>query len=201
MLTSEMWSVFIVFAIVTIVTPGPNNAMVVTSGMNFGVHRTIPHILGISLGFPLMIIVVGMGLNTVFSAYPVLYQIVRYLGAIYLLYLAWNIARLRSISDNKAESNKPLSFLSAAVFQWVNPKGWMMAITAVSTYAARDHYFANVFIIAFVFGLLLIPNCSLWAIFGNSLRRWLTNPQRLRLFNITMAALLVASLYPLIKTS
>lgn len=200
MLTPELLSAFILFAFVAAITPGPNNTMVLTSGVNFGVMRTVPHILGIAFGFAFMVIAIGCGLGEVFKEFPVLYTVIRFAGAAYLLYLAWKIAGSRSIGKSNSSHSKPIGLFSAMAFQWVNPKSWMMAISAVSAYTTRTHYFSNVFDIAIIFLVVVIPCCYLWTVFGSKLRQYLTNAKRLRIFNISMAILLVASLYPLIKS-
>ncbi|WP_214346699.1 LysE family translocator [Pseudomonas congelans] len=188
---------FTLFAFVTSITPGPNNMMLLASGVNFGFSRTLPHMLGISVGFFVLVLAVGFGLGSVFKAWPVLYTILRYVGAAYLLYLAWKIATSGPASDNVDSQGKPLSFMSAALFQWVNPKAWIMAIGAISTYTPMQGYFYNVVVISAVFALINLPSVGVWAGFGSLLRNVLRDPLGLRIFNGVMAALLVASLYPL----
>ena len=188
---------FTLFAFVTSITPGPNNMMLLASGVNFGFSRTLPHMLGISVGFFVLVLAVGFGLGSVFKAWPVLYTILRYVGAAYLLYLAWKIATSGPASDNVDSQGKPLSFMSAALFQWVNPKAWIMAIGAISTYTPMQGYFYNVVVISAVFALINLPSVGIWAGFGSLLRNVLRDPLGLRIFNGVMAALLVASLYPL----
>ncbi|CAM3383032.1 lysine transporter LysE [Pseudomonas floridensis] len=189
---------FSLFAFVTSVTPGPNNMMLLASGVNFGFGRTLPHMMGISIGFFVLVLAVGFGLGSVFKAWPLLYTLLRYLGAAYLLYLAWKIATSGPASDSTERRGEPLSFMSAALFQWVNPKAWIMAIGAISTYTPMQGYFTNVVIISAVFALINLPSVGIWAGFGSLLRNVLRDPLGLRIFNGVMAALLVASLYPLI---
>ena len=171
---------FALFALVTSITPGPNNTMLLASGVNFGFNRTIPHMLGITCGFFSLVLAVGLGLGAMFQTYPLFYTILRYAGAAYLLYLAWKIAHSGPVSDSRAGNHAPISYWGAAAFQWVNPKAWIMAIGAISTYTPLQGYFFNVVVIA--------------AVFARD-RRWL------RLFNWGMALLLVASLYPLLLES
>ncbi|MCF5165884.1 LysE family translocator [Pseudomonas congelans] len=196
-LSFDLLLAFTLFAFVTSITPGPNNMMLLASGVNFGFSRTLPHILGISVGFFVLVLAVGFGLGSVFKAWPVLYTILRYVGAAYLLYLAWKIATSGPASDNVDSQGKPLSFMSAALFQWVNPKAWIMAIGAISTYTPMQGYFYNVVVISAVFALINLPSVGVWAGFGSLLRNVLRDPLGLRIFNGVMAALLVASLYPL----
>lgn len=196
-LSFDLLLAFTLFAFVTSITPGPNNMMLLASGVNFGFSRTLPHMLGISVGFFVLVLAVGFGLGSVFKAWPVLYTILRYVGAAYLLYLAWKIATSGPASDKVDSQGKPLSFMSAALFQWVNPKAWIMAIGAISTYTPMQGYFYNVLVISAVFALINLPSVGVWAGFGSLLRNVLRYPLGLRIFNGVMAALLVASLYPL----
>ena len=193
----ELLAAFIGFAFVTSITPGPNNMMLLASGVNFGVRRTVPHMLGISIGFLLLVVAVGLGLDQLFHAFPFTYQALRYLGAAYLLYLAWGIARAGAPQANGRGSGKPFSFLQAAAFQWVNPKAWIMAIGAITTYTPQQGFAGNVLLIAVLFAVVNLPSVGFWTVLGSCLRHWLEQPARRRVFNIGMALLLVASLYPL----
>ncbi|WP_434673898.1 LysE family translocator [Pseudomonas sp. R1-15] len=192
---------FALFALVTSITPGPNNTMLLASGVNFGFNRTIPHMLGITCGFFSLVLAVGLGLGAVFQTYPLLYTVLRYVGAAYLIYLAWKIAHSGPVSDDGAGENKPISYWGAAAFQWVNPKAWIMAIGAISTYTPLQGYFFNVVVIAAVFALINLPSVSLWVVCGSLLRNLLQDRRWLRVFNWGMALLLVASLYPLLLES
>jgi threonine/homoserine/homoserine lactone efflux protein len=192
---------FALFALVTSITPGPNNTMLLASGVNFGFNRTIPHMLGITCGFFVLVVAVGFGLGAVFQTYPLLYSVLRYVGAAYLLFLAWKIAHSGPVSENEKGESKPISYLGAAAFQWVNPKAWIMAIGAISTYTPMQGYFTNVIVIAAVFALINLPSVSVWAGCGTLLRNVLKDRRWLRLFNWGMALLLVASLYPLLVES
>lgn len=196
-LSLDLLLAFALFAFVTSVTPGPNNMMLLASGVNFGFSRTIPHMLGICIGFFLLVLGVGLGLGSAFTAWPVLYTILRYAGAAYLLYLAWKIATSGPASDSNEQRGEPQSFVGAALFQWVNPKAWIMAIGAISTYTPMQGYFTNVIVISAVFALINLPSVGIWAGFGSLLRNVLRDPLGLRVFNGVMAVLLVASLYPL----
>ncbi|SDB64914.1 MULTISPECIES: LysE family translocator [unclassified Pseudomonas] len=192
---------FALFALVTSITPGPNNTMLLASGVNFGFNRTIPHMLGITCGFFSLVLAVGLGLGAVFQTYPLLYTALRYIGAAYLLYLAWKIAHSGPVSESQPADNTPISYWGAAAFQWVNPKAWIMAIGAISTYTPLQGYFFNVLVIAAVFALINLPSVSLWVVCGSLLRNLLRDRRWLRLFNWGMALLLVASLYPLLLES
>ena len=197
-MTSELLLAFILFAFVTSVTPGPNNMMLLASGVNFGIRRSLPHMLGISLGFMLLVAAIGLGLGQLFEQFPPLYSALRYGGAAYLLYLAWKIAGSGAPDADGKATSKPFTFLQAAAFQWVNPKAWIMAIGAITTYTPQEGFLVNVLLIAALFALVNCPSVGLWTVAGSLLRRWLDRPRVLRAFNIAMALLLVASLYPIL---
>lgn len=190
----ELLAALTVFAVVTLFTPGPNNIMLMTSGLNFGIRRTLPHAAGVVAGFGFMVLVVGLGLGAVFSAWPLLYTIVKYVGAAYLLYLAWKIAHAGP-AKGEAEGT-PLTFLQAAAFQWVNAKAWVMAIGAVTAYAAVTAFPWNAITFATVFSIFGVASSATWVLFGTALRRVVSDPKAVRVFNWLMAALLVASLIP-----
>ena len=197
-LSFDLLLAFALFALVTSITPGPNNMMLLASGVNFGFRRTLPHMLGISTGFMVLVLAVGFGLGGLFQTWPVLYTLLRYIGGAYLLYLAWKIATSGPANEDDKPQGKPMSFMAAALFQWVNPKAWVMAIGAISTYTPMQGYFTNVLVIAAVFALINLPGVSIWAGFGSLLRNVLRDPRGLRIFNGVMALLLVLSLYPLV---
>ncbi|MBJ3762245.1 LysE family translocator [Maribius pontilimi] len=190
----ELYLALLVFAVVSTATPGPNNLMLMTSGANFGFRRTIPHMLGITFGFTLMIALVGLGIMRVFDAWPPSYTILTALSVVYLLYLAWRIATAAAPGQAEAGA-RPFSFLQAAAFQWVNPKAWAMGLSAVTLYAP-DRATPSVLIVAGTFGLVSLPLVSAWTAMGQQLRRALTSLIRLRLFNGVMATLLVLSMLP-----
>ena len=185
------------FSLVSSITPGPNNIMVMTSGLNFGFGRTVPHILGIAIGFTLMVALVGLGLAAVVVRVPAAMLVLKAVGATYLVVLAIRIARSGPLKTGTTRGT-PLTFGQAAAFQWVNPKAWIMAITACTTYSDPDRATASALLVAAVFGITGLPCVSIWAGFGSGLRRALSDPVKLRVFNYTMAALLIASLYPLV---
>ena len=184
----------VAFAFVTSVTPGPNNMMLMTSGANFGFVRTVPHMLGIGIGFTVMVALVGSGLMQVFDRVPYSYEVLKIASLAYLLWLAWKFANAGE-PDTTGAKAKPMTFLQAASFQWVNPKAWTMALSAITLFApSRD--LLSVLLVALVFGLINLPTVSSWTILGQQMRRFLTSPARLRAFNWTMAVLLVASVLP-----
>ncbi len=189
------------FGFVASITPGPNNMMLMASGANFGLRRTLPHMAGVALGFSLMVLGVGLGFAGVVWRAPWIFDVIRWGGAAYLVYLAWKIATAKGVGAKGAgaadDAGTPMTFLQAAAFQWINPKAWAMALGAVATYASRDHLILDVTLIALVFGLTGAPCISVWAGFGVGMKRVLSRPGPLRAFNLAMAALLLLSLYPL----
>jgi threonine/homoserine/homoserine lactone efflux protein len=184
------------FIIVSAVTPGPNNLMVLQSGANFGLRPTIPHILGISVGFPVMIVAIGLGLQYVFDAYPVVHSVLKWVTFAYLLWLAWQIASAGRPHADPAAA-KPVTFLQAAAFQWVNPKAWAMAVGAMALYTTgTGNRLLEVFIIALMFGLVCFPNGVGWTLFGRAIAGFLENDRNRFWFNIGMAVLLIVSVVP-----
>ncbi|MCM0150727.1 LysE family translocator [Photobacterium galatheae] len=171
-------------------TPGPNNMMVTASGANFGYWRTVPHILGIGFGLVSMILLVAAGLGVIFVRYPVLHEVLRWLGSAYLLYLAWKIATSGGKVQLDDKDARPMSFIAAALFQYVNPKAWMMSVTAISTFTSTgEAYWSSALAVAMVFYVVGFPCVSLWAGFGTLIGRWLNQPQARQRFNLTMGTL------------
>ncbi|WP_321790313.1 LysE family translocator [Burkholderia pyrrocinia] len=185
------------FALVTSITPGPNNTMLLASGVNFGFRRTMPHLFGISIGVAILMLCVGFGLGEAFKRLPLLYTILEAASVAYLLYLAWRIGTSGEVKANGGKP-RPMTLIEAAAFQWVNPKAWMMVLTAATTVRLSADYGMNAAWMAVVFILIGFPCICLWAAFGLGLRRFLSNRRALRIFNVTMAVLLILSLYPLI---
>jgi threonine/homoserine/homoserine lactone efflux protein len=196
------YTALILFILSTSITPGPNNLMIMTSGVNFGLRKSLPHLLGIDIGFPLMLIGVGMGISQLFELVPSLMLWLKMLGVIYLTYLAYKIAMtpINTIGkSNTAQLAKPFTFIQAALFQWVNPKAWIMAVGAVATYTVTSSDpITQVFVIASLFIIFGTPCTVAWLGFGKALKRFLSHPSYQRGFNISMALLLMVSLYPVI---
>ena len=184
------------FAFATSVTPGPNNMMLLASGANFGLRRTVPHMLGISVGHSVMVFLVGLGLAGLFVAEPRLFTGLKVVSVAYMLWLAWKIASAAPPRPGQT-AGKPFTFLQAAAFQWVNPKAWAMALTAVTVYAPGGEVWPTA-LVAGVFASVNLPSVTVWAAAGQAVRRWLDTPGRLRAFNVTMAVLLVLSLWPVL---
>lgn len=187
------------FAFVSAVTPGPNNLMLMASATNFGFARTGPHMLGVILGFTLMVLLVGLGLGAVFAAVPGAMLVLKVVSTVYLLYLAWRIAMSPPpVLDAGESAGRPLTFLQACAFQWVNPKGWTMALTAAAVYVPAQDRVVGAVVVALVFLVVNVPAATIWAAAGIQLRRLLHRPRAYRAFNVIAALLLVASLYPVL---
>ena len=170
--------------------------MLMTSGVKYGFGRTLPHLIGVILGFALMIAVVGFGLDVIFERFPIVLPIMRVAGSLTMLGLALKTALARPIGQVEP-GGRPIGFLAAAGFQWVNPKAWVMALSALSTYAGIvDDYGRSVLLTAWLCGLIAVPCSGAWTLFGASLSRLLRDPRVTRPFNWTMAALLIASIAP-----
>jgi threonine/homoserine/homoserine lactone efflux protein len=197
-MTPELLAALAAFAFVSSVTPGPNNLMLMASGTNFGFVRTLPHMLGVSIGFTAMIVLVGLGLAQLFAAYPVAHDVLRAVSVAYLLWLAWKLANAAPPSAEGPMRAKPMTFVQAALFQWVNPKAWTMALTAVTAYLPANDALMSLIIVALVFGAINLPTVGSWTLMGVQLRRFLSDPLKLRVFNTIAALALVGSLYPIV---
>lgn len=197
-MSAEIFATLVIFAFVTSITPGPNNFMLLASGVNFGFKRTVPHMLGIGSGFFVLLLAVGFGLGELLERFPPLFLSLKFAGGAYLLFLAYRIALSRSLGEDES-SGKPMSFLAAAAFQWVNPKAWVMAVTAMATYTEMNKFLLSVFLVSIVFALVNVPSIAAWAGFGSFMREWLSHPTRLKWFNISMGVLLAVSLWPMLR--
>ncbi|WP_314947818.1 LysE family translocator [Bradyrhizobium cosmicum] len=195
-MASSLFYAFLAFMVVMYFTPGPNNIMLLASGLTYGFRRTIPHIAGIVIGFAFMVAAVGLGLGTVFLAYPILQTILKYAGAAYLIYLAAVIAMSGPSAPGGASGRGPMTFWGAAMFQWVNAKGWVIVIGTITAYAAIARFPLNIAIQTLISLLVGTVSTVVWALFGSALRPVLTSERLVRAFNILMALLLLASLYP-----
>ncbi|WP_407178972.1 LysE family translocator [Bradyrhizobium sp. STM 3562] len=195
-MSQSLFFAFIVFAIVMFFTPGPNNIMVLSSGLTYGFRRTLPHIAGITVGFAFMVGAVGLGFGTIFIAYPVLQTILKYAGAAYLVYLAVVIAMSGPPTPGEEDGGGPMTFWGAAVFQWVNVKGWVMVIGTITAYAAIARFPLNIAIQTLLCLVLGVLSTATWTLFGSALRPVLKSERAVRAFNVAMALLLLASLYP-----
>lgn len=198
----DIFLALVAFAFVSSVTPGPNNAMLMASGANFGVTRTLPHMFGVGIGFSAMIFMVGLGLMQVFDAFPVMNTVLKVVSVAYLLWLAFKIATAApKLPDAPETGGTPMTFFQASAFQWVNPKAWTMALYAITNYATASdgaRSLTGVALVAVVFGIVNIPCVASWTVLGGQMRRFLTSPTRLRAFNVVMAVVLVLTLVPVV---
>jgi threonine/homoserine/homoserine lactone efflux protein len=197
-LSPEIFIALASFSLVSSITPGPNNLMLLSSGVNFGFRRSLPHMLGISGGFAFLLLCTGFGLGQLLNAAPRAYTALKFAGAAYLIYLAWKIATSGPVGKGEVRAN-PLTFLGAAAFQWVNPKAWVMAITSMAVYTNHANYEFTVLLVAAVFTIINLPSIAIWCGMGLALRRFLNDPKTLRIFNVVMALLLIASLWPMLR--
>ena len=187
------------FALSTAGTPGPNNLMLTASGASYGFVKSIPHMTGILVGFAVLLLSVAAGLGSVFQIWPITHTILKITGTTYLFYLAWKIASAGSASDTKNENAKPLTVLQAASFQFVNPKAWIMCITAISTFTKDgEQYAVSAALIIGIYSLVMINTLPIWTLFGKLIALKLkTNKAKLR-FNYLMGGLTAASVLMII---
>lgn len=191
-MTAETLPALLALAVATLYTPGPNNTMLATSGAHFGFRRTIPHLLGVAIGFPLMLLIVGLMLGELFQSSVVLREGLRWGGAALLLWMAWKIAQAGGLHSGTGAAH-PMSFLQAAAFQWINPKAWTMAVAATSQFIRPEAPFATAALVAGSFCALGLGSSATWTYAGQAIARWLTTDRRLKLFNLVMAGLIVLS--------
>ena len=194
----ENYFAVLLFSFTTAVTPGPNIIMITSSGLNYGIRKSMPHYLGVCIGLPVMVAAVGLGFDLVFHEFPFLHEIIKVMGIFYFFYLAYHVAIASgtSIHENK---NKPLTFMQAAVFQWINPKAWIMATEAIAAYTTQDSdMLIQVYYVTLAFFLMMFPCTAVWLFFGVNLKKILKNEIQQRLFNLCMAVLLILSVTPVI---
>lgn len=197
-MTFDLFIALFIFGFIAAFTPGPNNTMLLATGINFGVRRAWPHILGIAIGFPFMIACIGFGLRRIFEIYPLIYVALKYLGAAYMVWLAWKIAISKPSGDDGVVKAEPITFLQACAFQWVNPKGWIMAVTALSAYTVAAQYTVGVLAVVGTFVFMGFASALTWVLFGAGLKHILDDDRYFRMINIGLALALVASLVPML---
>jgi len=189
---TEMIPALVALAVATLFTPGPNNALLAASGANFGYRRSLPHLLGVAIGFPVMLLCVGLLLGGLFQASALFRETLRFGGAAILLWLAWKIASSGGLGS-KSTGTHPFTFAQAAGFQWINPKAWTMAIAATSQFILETAPVVTAVVTAGTFLTFGLVSATTWTLAGQAMTRWLTTPARLRAFNLVMAALIVVS--------
>lgn len=197
-MSQQLVIAYILFAAAAAFTPGPNNVMLMTSGLNYGFQRSLAHLAGVTIGYSVMLGLVGLGLGAVFTAYPILQTILKYVGAVYLTWLAYVIATSKPADAQSAAEGRPMTFTGAALFQLVNVKGWVIAVGSVSAYAAIASYPWNMILLAAIVCVITLGSSLTWLLFGTALQSLVKSPRAIRIFNITMAVLLLASLYPVL---
>jgi len=186
------------FSFVSSITPGPNNLMLLASGVNYGFRQTMPHMLGIAGGFAILLGCIGFGLGQLLERFPTAFMVIKFAGGSYLIYLAYRIATSGPIKKGK-DKGRPMRFIEAALFQWVNPKAWVMAVTAMATYTNPSRYAPSVVLVVVIFTVINLPSVACWTAFGTTMRGFLSNVKRLRIFNCAMAVMLVVSLWPMLR--
>jgi threonine/homoserine/homoserine lactone efflux protein len=206
-MTTQFLLAIALFCFASCATPGPNNLMLLASGVNHGFKRTLPHMMGINFGFGVMVFLIGLGLAQMFQIYPSLHSIMKWGSIAFMLYLAWKIATSTappepaSSTDAAAPQAKPLTWWQAALFQWINPKGWAMGLSAIAAYVPESNGSASMphlVVLAFMFVVINFPVGMVWTLFGVRLRTWLASDKNRRAFNYVMALLLVLSLAPMV---
>jgi len=197
-MSQQLVIAYILFASAAAFTPGPNNVMLMTSGLNYGFQRSLAHLAGVTIGYSVMLGLVGLGLGAVFTAYPILQTILKYAGAAYLTWLAYVIATSKPTDAQSAAAGMPMTFTGAALFQLVNVKGWVIAVGSVSAYAAIASYPWNMIVLATIVCVITLGSSLTWLLFGTALQSLVKSPRAIRIFNIAMAVLLLASLYPVL---
>ena len=198
-MTFELLAGLVMFALVSSITPGPNNLMLMASGANFGLKRTLPHLFGVELGFTLLVLSVGTGIGNLLEVSPNSLTALRVMCTVYIGYLAMRLARTTSVAALTSDSAKPMTTVEAVLFQWVNPKAWAMALSSVSLFVPSPS-FSSILIVAIVFVVVGVPCVSAWTLLGEQLQGKLSTEKRLRRFNAVMSLTLVASVLPMLKT-
>lgn len=194
----DLFLALVVFAFVMAMTPGPNNIMLTASGVNFGFARSIPHMSGVTIGFLVLVGACAAGLGLAFATVPALQVALKVAGAGYMLWLAWKVAKAKPADGEADTAARPLTFLQAALFQWVNPKGVLAALSGIALFMRPGHAVTDFTIMVAVYGLATFASVTVWTGFGVALRRLLANPRHARIFNIAMGLLLVASIVPMV---
>jgi threonine/homoserine/homoserine lactone efflux protein len=194
----DLFLALTVFAVVMSFTPGPNNILLTASGVNFGFARSIPHMLGVEVGFLVLLAACAAGLGLVFAALPSLHIALKFAGGVYMLWLAWKVANARPAGEEGGLLARPMTFLQAAAFQWMNPKAVIASLSAIALYMRPGHEVLDLVIMLVVFGVSTILAVATWAGFGVALRRYLRDPVHARVFNVAMGVLLVVSIAPMV---
>ncbi|WOE32590.1 MULTISPECIES: LysE family translocator [unclassified Acinetobacter] len=198
-MTFNLYLAFCIYAIITSVTPGPNNFMALASGVNYGIIKTIPLVLGIAFGFTIIFLLLALGINSLFIKFPILMPILKIVGCIYILYLSYLIAFAGQLNPSSEHKNKVLGFWKGAFFQWVNPKSWIVLLGSISAYIKTTTSQHDIILIGLTYGIIGFICVLLWAIVGDRLAHYLNQGHRVIIFNRIMGGLLALSLIPIIN--
>lgn len=193
----EYYLAVLLFSAVAAATPGPNNMMLMASGVNHGVRKSLPHYVGCVLGFALMLAVLGIGLASVFLNYPIIHLVLKYIGISYMLFLAWKIANAGNPKAN-ASLKKPMTFVQAVLFQWVNPKGILFAVSVIAAFTTQETLIANLVFIVVANIFIGATSLGIWLILGSAMQRLIQSNRQVLIFNISMASLLALSVIPIL---
>lgn len=194
-MNSVLFGSLVLFSAASLFTPGPNNIMMMSSGAHFGFRKSVPHMLGVMLGFPFMTLLAGIGLGAILQRYPLIHELLRFAGAAYIGWMAWKIANTKTLHAKEDVPSKPLTFLQAVLFQWINPKAWTMVTSTIAAYTtAGGDFTKDLAIIVGCFLFIGIPSACTWTFGGKLMATLLHSPRRFRIFNLTMAALLALSI-------
>ena len=197
-MTTSLFIALSIFAAIAAYTPGPNNTLLLSSGVNHGLRASLPMIAGVGIGFPFLIICVGLGLGKAFAAYPIILTAIKVAGTIYMLWLAFKIATEKPSSGSAIDAAKPLNFWQACAFQWVNPKAWIMGGYALSAFTLPEYFYTGIGAVTGVFMFMGFTSAATWALFGVGLQKLMQDQRWFRIINISLAILLVASLAPML---
>ena len=198
-MTLDLYAALLVFSAIMAFTPGPNNTILMASGIAHGFKRTLPAVIGVALGFPFLALCVGLGLGKLLEAVPGFHAFLKYGGALYLIWLAWKIASDKPSEADSGDAAKPLNFLQAMGFQWINPKAWIFAISAVADYTLPNQFWLGLAVVVGTLILTGITSASTWAAFGAAIKALLSDPRWFRPINIALAVLLLGSLVPMLR--
>jgi threonine/homoserine/homoserine lactone efflux protein len=192
--SGESFAALFLFVSVAGLTPGPNNIIAMAIGFNHGYRKVLPHLAGVTVGFPIMLLLIGLVLLPVMEQYAWLFNLLKYASIAYILYIAWHVASAPvDASILPQERKPPITFVQSVMFQWINPKAWAGALTTVTVYMAPEHYRTSLFIAAALSAVTIVIAISLWALMGRQIKHFLDKPRQMRAFNIAMAALLLIS--------
>jgi threonine/homoserine/homoserine lactone efflux protein len=197
--TTDLYAALFVFSVIMAFTPGPNNTIMMASGVAHGFLQTFPAAMGVAFGFPFQALCIGLELGKIFEIYPETLVVLKYAGAAYMVWLAWKIASDTPSEKKSTEADKPLNFFQTFLFQWVNPKAWIMAITALTSYTLPGYYWIGLASVVGTFIFTGVTSATTWAAFGAAIKSWLTDPKWYRAINASMALLLLVSLVPMLR--